>query len=323
MEILKGCKQIMSDEIKDFYTLAELKEELAKKLDIDLQNEKELNKVITQSITDNHLTPFLEYKGLVSIAKNCTPFASFEVTEAILEALKKVTSPSNQKSRVQPYKYRTTLKSIENLVKTFEHNYCSVRLESQINTHAIFRLSPLSISSTSLNINVKLGPDQPVAHIEKFIENPIKNNDYEFLGYILYSTDQVNTSRINLNKVSKLMFSNSDITSLLDEIDNQYDKTTSSSSLVKSNKNYSNTSTRSQDPKIIAMLAILLSEKSPKFKNGKKPNRSAIKRGIEELIDELQIDHVHDHGLKAPEQRIKKCLEEYSDLFFTAPDSTN
>lgn len=175
----------MSDEIKDFYTLAELKEKIARKLDIDLQNEKELIKIIVQSITDNHLTPFLEYKGLVSIAKNCTPFASFEVTKAILEALKKDTPPVNQKSYVQSYKYGTTLKSIENLVKTFEHSYCSVRLESKINTHAIFRLSPLSISSTSVDINVELGPDQPVAHIERFIEDPIKNNDYELFRFCI------------------------------------------------------------------------------------------------------------------------------------------
>ena len=79
--------------------------------------------------------------------------------------------------------------------------------------------------------------------------------------------------------------------------------------------------TRNQDPKIIAMLATLLSKKSPQFKYGNNPNRSAIKRGIEELIDELQIDHVHTYGLEAPEQRIKKCLEEFSESFFTTNKS--
>ena len=310
-KIFKGCKKIMSDEIKDFYTLAELKEKIARKLDIDLQNEKELIKIIVQSITDNHLTPFLEYKGLVSIAKNCTPFASFEVTKAILEALKKDTPPVNQKSYVQSYKYGTTLKSIENLVKTFEHSYCSVRLESKINTHAIFRLSPLSISSTSVDINVELGPDQPVAHIERFIEDPIKNNDYEFLGYILYSTDQVNTSKIKLNKVSKLIFSNSDIASLLDEIDNQCEKSNklpSSSSLVEENNKYSNINTRNQDYKIIAMMAILLADRKKTYKWGEKPNKSAIEKEILSLISlKFFVSDDHDHGLKSCSHRISEC----------------
>lgn len=84
-----------------------------------------------------------------------------------------------------------------------------------------------------------------------------------------------------------------------------------------------NNNTRNQDYKIIAMMAILLSEKYPKFKHGENPNRSAIKRDIRTLINELQIDHAHTYGLMAPEQRIKECLEEYLKFFFTVPDSKN
>lgn len=313
----------MNDEIKDFYTLDELRERLARKLSIDIQNERELNKVIAQLITDNHLTPFLEYKGLVSIPKNCTPFASYEITESVLEALKTDPASRNNEEDIKRYKYNPTLNSVKNLVKTFEHGYCLTPLGLKANTHAIFRLSPLSVSITSLGINIELEGDKPVAHIEKFIEDPIKNNDYEFLGYILYPADQVNTPQVKLNKTSKLMFSSSDIIFLLDEIDSEYkksDKTTSSLSLVELNQKSSNINTRSQDPKLIAMLAILLSEKSPQFKHGDKPNRAAIRRGIEKLIDELQIDHVHTYGLEAPHKRIGECLKEFSDYFYTDLD---
>lgn len=84
-----------------------------------------------------------------------------------------------------------------------------------------------------------------------------------------------------------------------------------------------NNNTRNQDHKIIAMMAILLSEKYPKFKHGNKPNKSSIAKEIQDLVKYLQIDSEHDHGLRSPNKRIGECLEIYSKFFFTVPDSKN
>ena len=209
----------MNNNIKEFYTLGELRKKLAKVLNISVENEKELNKIINQSITDNHLMPFLEYKGQVSIPTNCMPFASFEITETILETLDANTHLNNDKNSTKPYKYSATLNSVKNLVKTFEHGYCTKTMGVEVYAHAIFRLSPLNISNTALGINIELGSDKPVAHIEKFIESPLKNNEYEFLGYLLHSADKTNIQRIKPNEIFKLIFSSSDIICLLDKID--------------------------------------------------------------------------------------------------------
>lgn len=75
--------------------------------------------------------------------------------------------------------------------------------------------------------------------------------------------------------------------------------------------------TRNQDPKIIAMMSILLSHHAPKFKNGEKPNMNAIGLGIKNLFDDLNIDKDQLHGLQAPHKRISYCLKNFSKHFGT------
>ena len=80
--------------------------------------------------------------------------------------------------------------------------------------------------------------------------------------------------------------------------------------------NYNN-NTRNQDHKIIAMMAILLSRHTPKFKNGEKPNMNAIELEIITLANHLNIDKDHLHGLKSAGKRISNCLENFSKYFNT------
>lgn len=81
-------------------------------------------------------------------------------------------------------------------------------------------------------------------------------------------------------------------------------------------ENYNN-NTRNQDHKIIAMMAILLSRHTPKFKNGEKPNMNAIELEIITLANHLNIDKDHLHGLKSAGKRISNCLENFSKYFNT------
>lgn len=77
---------------------------------------------------------------------------------------------------------------------------------------------------------------------------------------------------------------------------------------------------RTQDPKIIAMMAILLAGKQDIYKWGDKPNRSKIEAQIKNLIDtQLYIDSKHTHGLEAASKRIGKCLDDFSEYFYTLP----
>lgn len=77
---------------------------------------------------------------------------------------------------------------------------------------------------------------------------------------------------------------------------------------------------RTQDPKIIAMMAILLADNQKCYKWGEKPNKSAIEKAIHDLIDnKFFIDGKHIHGLDSPSKRIGKCLDEFSEFFYSLP----
>ena len=77
---------------------------------------------------------------------------------------------------------------------------------------------------------------------------------------------------------------------------------------------------RTQDPKIIAMMAILLADNQKNYKWGDMPNRSKIETAIQNLIDNRYfIDGKHTHGLDAPSKRIGKCLDEFAEFFYTLP----
>lgn len=170
----------MNSELKEFYTLNELTVSLAENLDIDINNKEELNNIIFHSVSDNHLAPFLEYKGLVGIVESGMPLASFEITETLLDALEKPNRSSNERELSHLYEYSPTLNSIKNLVKTFEHGYYTNSPREEDETHAIFRLSPLCILNTAQGIQVELGFTKPVAHIKEFIDDPIENNQVVF-----------------------------------------------------------------------------------------------------------------------------------------------
>lgn len=309
----------MNNELKEFYTLSELEVLVAENLDIDINNTEKLNEIIFHLVSDNHLVPFLEYKGLAGIVESVMPLASFEITETLLDALEKPEYSSNKKELYHLYEYSPTISSVKNLIKTFEHGYCTKPPREENKTHAIFRLSPLCILNTPKGIQVELGFTKPVAHIKRFIDDPIENNEYEFLGYQLYPSDQVNTPRLNINETCKLLFDRLNVDCLFKAIKTQHKISDNISSLSIVEQN--NKSTRSQDSKLIAVMAIMLSKKSSQFKYANKPNRSAITREIKKLTDELQIDRAHTYGLEAPDQRIKQCLEEFSEFFFTTNDS--
>lgn len=315
---LKG-RNIMDDEVKEFFTLQELITLLESRLSVS--DKVELSNFIYELIMKNHLAPFIEYKGLVGIVTSYISTPIYTVTETLLNVLNQDSLNSGLNNTSSLYDYSPTLNSIKNLVQTFEHGLALQPSKIESNTHAIFRLSPSCILNTIEGIKVSLGVTKPLAHLYESIDNPIEIRDYELCGYQLYKSKEVNTSHLNLNKTYKILFSRYDVEYFI------YSREVPSNIKQKDLLNPKienktpNHRIRTQDPKLIAMMAILLSKKSSRYQIGNRPNASAINEDIQSLVHELKIDSEHSFGLKSSHKRIKEYYDDLSQFFNTSPDS--
>lgn len=132
-------------------------------------------------------------------------------------------------------------------------------------------------------------------------------HDEKFIGF-----HDLRYPKVDINKIfktSSLTEVEQEIQSLRNENQNLKEQLTTGES--------SQFSDKTQDPKLIAMMAILLADKSYSYRNGETPNKSAIEKEIHKLVDELGIDSEHTYGLRSPSKRISDCLNEYSEYFYT------
>lgn len=86
----------------------------------------------------------------------------------------------------------------------------------------------------------------------------------------------------------------------IDRLENQLDK-------VSDTPANEDKSSRNQDDKLIATLALLLAEKSNLFKRGSKPNAEQIGIAINHMASHL-MENEDTYGLTQPAQRIRKAL---------------
>lgn len=137
------------------------------------------------------------------------------------------------------------------------------------------------------------------------------------LDDIFYTKTDVNAFINNLSKGQK----NRDEITILKEKNNELNKTIENLQVKLANikTDLLSENSRNQDQKIIALLAIVLSETQKKYKNGEKPNYSQIEDSILNLVQRLKVDEMHKHGLKSPSKRISACYQEFSEYFDTAP----
>lgn len=79
---------------------------------------------------------------------------------------------------------------------------------------------------------------------------------------------------------------------------------------------------RSQDKKLIAVLALLLASKSNTYQVGnKRPNATQISKAIYEFaVDDLKIAEEDLTGLKANINKISKAIQEYTDILYKRPE---
>lgn len=78
---------------------------------------------------------------------------------------------------------------------------------------------------------------------------------------------------------------------------------------------------RSQDKKLIAILALLLASKSKIYTVGDKPNATQISNSIYEFaIQDLKIADEDMNGLKAATAKISKAVQDHSDMLYKRPE---
>lgn len=74
---------------------------------------------------------------------------------------------------------------------------------------------------------------------------------------------------------------------------------------------------KSQDYKLITMMALLLAEKAGIYKRGEKPNAQQIGEAVSQLAIDLGVDVQNIHGLKEPSQKIRFAINKSQETILT------
>jgi len=262
---------------------------------------------VHRRIKSGQLTPYLDYKGAAHLTKNAT-----------------------------------VLRGIDYVIKLFEEEFY---------VSGIFKLSNENIILSEFFLEATLGVGNPVAQkikIYSISNKNLKNTDLS-LGYCLYNiNDKVNEKHPKTDLKCEIVFDKEELLDIVSEYKNKQRKNYLENELEEareyierlerdrnllevevsrlkrelnnqkdSSSNNDMNNIKSQDYKVIAMMAILLADTSVKFKHGNRPNMQAIERDIKNCIFDLNIDNSHLHGLDAPHKRIATCLKEFSQYFDT------
>ena len=257
--------------------------------------------------------------------------------------------------KITPYlNYKGAAHFTENIIVDSNGTEYITRLfEEDIDISGIFRLSSASIFLSEFRIEAKLGVGAPIAIPKSLTESSATNsaNVHRSLGYCLYHKNNKMNSRYSESELKcEVVFFKEDLLDiiseykqeqrckdleiLLEEANKKIESLEKDRNLLyientqlkrRSNdddyKNESiNNNTRSQDYKIIVMMAILLSKKSSQYQIGDRPNVSAINKDIQNLVHDLKIDSEHTYGLKSTHKPIKKYYDDFSQFFFTSPN---
>ena len=257
-----------------------------------------------------------------------------------------------ESGQLTPYlDYKGAAHLTKNGIVLRDIDYISELFEEEFYVSGIFKLSHENIILSEICLEAILGVGNPVAQkikIYSISNENLKNKDLS-LGYCLYSiNDKINEKYLKTGLKCEIVFDKEELLDIVSEyknkqrndyLENELEEAREyierlkrgrnlleieASGLKKelnnqknSSSNNDNNNTKSQDYKIIAMMAILLADTSAKFKHGDKPNMQAIERDIKNRVFDLNIDNSHLYGLDAPHKRISTCLQEFSQYFDT------
>lgn len=136
----------------------------------------------------------------------------------------------------------------------------------------------------------------PTEQVEDYIDSFICDNEDNFLNSFVFDSSAANAKIEQQQK----------------EIDSLNKKIEQAGKPADSKEK----SSRNQDQKVIAILALLLAQKYKTFKNGETPNAAQIADAIYKLAIELGIDNEDMTGLKAAADKISKAVKAYTGILY-------
>lgn len=220
----------MSDHLKSFYTLEEVKKILTESKDPKLCSDLTIKRFI-----DTHLlTPYVHYKGIVNSVKSVYSKSREDAIKQLSATINENISDLELKYLIDPQRYDASLDvdaiiyQAKKLLATFKDKYAMGYDSLDHYVEGIFSISPNNIKLTKLGLKVKITEYEPISHHIKFLQNsPLKNQDFvplvredEVFGWILHMPDSDHRSKLKLEKQCKLIFSSQDFNYLLHRIEN-------------------------------------------------------------------------------------------------------
>lgn len=289
--------------VKDYLSFQDISEYL--KIygeNFDLEDDKQRDSLI-QSLLDlikeNKLTSVFHYDGLAKVAlydkakfgllhrhSRVERITGYLDANYLAIAILSTNEPQPLHGFFEPYKINQT---IEPFNDGTTYNYCIIdNTDSYTNSYKKFlNLNDLKFLRNDLDTLFKADP--PQADIPQQFTNQSNMVPEEFQQQYLTL----------LEELTQLKSENQDLL-----------------------KRVSKTNNKTQDEKLIAALAILLTKKSNKFNFNNNPNKSAIRKAISDLADDFQISVPDRWGLSAADKRISECLKNFSELINELNTST-
>ncbi|MGM8898449.1 MULTISPECIES: hypothetical protein [unclassified Psychrobacter] len=223
----------MSDHLKNFYTLEEVKNKLAASTDPQLSSDLTIKRFI-----DTHLlTPYVHYKGLINSVRSVYSKSREDIIKELSATINEDINILELKELVDPQRYDASLDidaiiyQTKKLLTTFKDEYAMGNDGFAPYVEGIFSISSNNVMHTNLGLKVIIGDYEPISHHIKFIsKNPFGNmgeDDYaallredEVFGWVLHMPDSDYHKAIKPEKQCKLIFSSQDVSFILRRIEN-------------------------------------------------------------------------------------------------------
>ena len=223
----------MSDHLKKFYTLEEVKNKLAELPDPKLSSDL----TIKHFIDTNLLTPYVHYKGLVNSVKSVYSKSREDTIKELSATINEDITSLQLKELIVPQRYDASLDvdaiiyQTKKLLTTFKDEYAMGNDGIAYYIEGVFSISSNNVTHTNLGLKVIIGDHEPVSHHIKFIlNNPFGNKDEdndaalvkedEVFGWVLHMPDSDYNKSIKLEKQCELIFSSQDLNFILRRIEN-------------------------------------------------------------------------------------------------------
>lgn len=159
----------MSDYLKKFYTLEEVKSKLAESTDPKLSSDQILKKFIDTHI----LTPYVYYKGLINPVKSARSKSREVSIKELSATINEDINNFQLKELIDPHRYDSSLDidaimhQTKKLLSTFIDKYDNSFENIAYYSEGIFSISPNNVILSHLGLKVSIDDLKPISqHVE-------------------------------------------------------------------------------------------------------------------------------------------------------------